>query len=128
MGCKSADPADAPASPLAMTPGVAHNFMVQQLGNNSLHVIDVRTTREFNDGHIEGARHIDWFTQSQELLALNKTDTYIVYCHSGNRSQKAAAFMRENGFKRVINMTGGIQAWRATMPSLTPSPQDNVMN
>ena len=42
-----------------------------------------------------------------------------VLCHSGMRSYRVAAWLQQNGFRRVVNVTGGIDAWAAEVdPSL----------
>jgi phage shock protein E len=76
-------------------------------------VIDVRTPEEFAQGHIEGARNInlEGATFTTDVGALDKSATYVVYCHSGNRSGVATKEMVAEGFTRVYDL-GGIQAWQ----------------
>lgn len=85
--------------------------------NNSI-LLDVRTPKEYNSGHIENALNLDFrhpaFTDS--VLALNKNKNYFVYCLSGGRSREAANLMRSNGFN-VVELKGGIMAWQnANLP------------
>ena len=84
-------------------------------GNNKV-VLDVRTSQEYAEGRIPGSENLDvlktdLFTTS--ITKLDKDKTYYVICRSGSRSQTAASQMRNAGFKNVINITGGIQAWEA---------------
>lgn len=84
-------------------------------GNNKV-VLDVRTSQEYAEGRIPGSENLDvlktdLFTTS--ITKLDKDKTYYVICRSGSRSQTAAIQMRNAGFKNVINITGGIQAWEA---------------
>ncbi|MGM0580378.1 MAG: rhodanese-like domain-containing protein [Bacteroidota bacterium] len=77
-------------------------------------VLDVRTAREYAEGKIADSENLDvlktdLFTTSIEEL--DKDKTYYVICRSGSRSLKAANQMKEAGFKNVINITGGMQAW-----------------
>ena len=42
---------------------------------------------------------------------LNPEDEIVVQCHHGRRSMKAAAILKEKGFKNVVNLKGGIDEW-----------------
>jgi rhodanese-related sulfurtransferase len=75
--------------------------------------LDVRTPIEFAEGHIEGARLIDFQSGNfeNEIAALDKNATYAVYCRSGNRSGQAVKVMQDAGFTNVFNMNGGVIDW-----------------
>jgi rhodanese-related sulfurtransferase len=75
--------------------------------------LDVRTPIEFAEGHIEGARLIDFQRGNfeNEIAALDKNATYAVYCRSGNRSGQAVKVMQDAGFTNVFNMNGGVIDW-----------------
>jgi rhodanese-related sulfurtransferase len=75
--------------------------------------LDVRTPIEFAEGHIEGARLIDFHSGNfeNEIAALDKNATYAVYCRSGNRSGQAVKVMQDAGFTNVFNMNGGVIDW-----------------
>jgi rhodanese-related sulfurtransferase len=75
--------------------------------------LDVRTPIEFGEGHIEGARLIDFQSGNfeNEIAALDKNATYAVYCRSGNRSGQAVKVMQDAGFTNVFNMNGGVIEW-----------------
>ena len=75
--------------------------------------LDVRTPIEFAEGHIEGARLIDFQSGNfeNEIAALDKNATYAVYCRSGNRSGQAAKVMHDAGFHNVYNLNGGVIDW-----------------
>ena len=78
-------------------------------------VVDVRTPGEVSEGIIKGATvfaDIKGNNFEQEIGKLDKSKTYIVYCRSGARSQSAATYMVENGFKKVYNLSGGISNWK----------------
>ena len=92
----------------------------EAVNNDSAAVIlDVRTAEEFAEGHIEGAINLnvkDAETFENGMKALDKSKNYYVYCRSGRRSHNAAAKMQNAGFK-VVDMDGGIIAWKdANMP------------
>jgi rhodanese-related sulfurtransferase len=75
--------------------------------------LDVRTPIEFAEGHIQGARLIDFQSGNfeNEISALDKNATYAVYCRSGNRSGQAVKVMQDAGFTNVFNMNGGVIDW-----------------
>ena len=75
-------------------------------------VVDVRTTEEYNEGHIPNAVSIPLETienEAEEKLK-NKDDLILVYCRSGRRSREAALKLIEKGYTNVIDF-GGIQDW-----------------
>ena len=75
-------------------------------------VVDVRTTEEYNEGHIPNAISIPLETIEKEAEAKlkNKDDLILVYCRSGRRSREAALKLIEKGYTNVIDF-GGIQDW-----------------
>ena len=83
------------------------------LNENDPFVIDVRTKEEFDAGYIAGATLIDisspGFTDA--IASLDRSETYFVYCRSGNRSAAATSAMIDLGFTSVYELDGGIVAW-----------------
>lgn len=78
-------------------------------------IIDVRTSQEFLDGHIERAVNADIKDSASFARYLDSLDTsgkYLVYCRSGNRSAQAADYMKQKGFMHVTNLSGGILNWQ----------------
>ena len=73
-------------------------------------IVDVRTPAEFAAGHVQGAVNVDVRAAdfAQQLDNLDKNGTYVVYCHSGNRSKQATDAMGAAGFAHVYNLQGGI--------------------
>ena len=73
-------------------------------------ILDVRTPREFDYGHLEGAFYIDIYERSfkDEINKLDKEKTYFVYCKTGIRSRSAVNYMISIGFKNVCDVEGGI--------------------
>jgi NADPH-dependent 2,4-dienoyl-CoA reductase/sulfur reductase-like enzyme/rhodanese-related sulfurtransferase len=70
-------------------------------------LLDVRTLREFEQGHLEGALHIPVDDLRFELAAVPKNRRVVVYCRSGYRAHLALRVLRQNGFADVANVTGG---------------------
>ncbi|MEN9740735.1 MAG: hypothetical protein RLZ72_1001 [Actinomycetota bacterium] len=85
-------------------------------------IIDVRTPDEFASGHVDGAVNIDWegATFADEVAALDKHGTYLLYCRSGNRAGQAKAAMEQMGFTHVTNLGGYQDAANATGLPLVP--------
>lgn len=78
-------------------------------------LLDVRTEKEYNEGHLKGARQIDvkkndFRTRCVAEIPVSKV--IAVYCRSGFRSKTAARILAEQGYD-VVNMDGGITAWTA---------------
>lgn len=72
-------------------------------------ILDVRTQREFDYGHVENAIVVDIYKRSfrEEISKLDKNKTYFVYCKTGIRSRSAVNYMMQSGFKKVCNIEGG---------------------
>ncbi len=77
-------------------------------------VIDVRTSGEFAQGHIPGAKLINLYDTSfsKKIAQLDKNKNYYINCRSGSRSAMACRKMQKLGFENVWNVSGGIMAWR----------------
>lgn len=86
------------------------------VSGNNIQLLDVRTSGEFKTGHIKNALQADW-TQNKEfsdrIQYIDKDRPVYIYCLVGGRSASAASFMRNNGFKNVIELSGGINAWKS---------------
>ena len=80
----------------------------------SVHLIDVREPQEFNDalGHAPGAVLIPLGTLPDRLADLGRDRPLAIICRSGARSARATLFLKQNGFDRVANVTGGMLRWR----------------
>ena len=88
----------------------------EQLNNDSdVVILDVRTFAEVQQGYIPNAKHIDIYQGQEfidEVMKLDKTKSYYVYCRSGGRSAQACAFMNQAGFEKAYNLIGGIIQWK----------------
>ena len=76
-------------------------------------LLDVRTPKEFAEGHMPGAKHIDFRGKNflEEVAKLDKSKSYLVYCGAGTRSAKACTQMDGLKFKETVNLLGGYAAW-----------------
>jgi rhodanese-related sulfurtransferase len=105
-------------SAMGQTKNVSPAFAEKKMNKKKVVVLDVRTTQEFNEGHLPNAIHIDVMDSVafvQQSGKLKKGKTYLVYCKSGRRSAKAAAIMEQQGFRHIWNMEAGITAWKGTI-------------
>ena len=95
---------------------------LQLINHQNALVLDVRTDKEYQDGHIINSMHAPLGMLSNHLskLAPYKQSPIVVVCRSGARSAQAAATLRKAGFEEVYNLAGGIMAWQsANMPLTT---------
>jgi adenylyltransferase/sulfurtransferase len=76
-----------------------------------VNLIDVREPHEYQIARIPGSTLIPLGDLPKRVNELNVGDEIVVHCKSGVRSGKAADFLRQSGFKRVLNVKGGILAW-----------------
>ena len=76
-------------------------------------LVDVRTLEEYESGHIQDAKHFDFYSESfqKEILSLDKSSSIILYCRTQNRSTKTANYLKENGYKEITIIAGGITSW-----------------
>lgn len=88
--------------------------LLTESADSTLLILDVRTDREFQAGHIPNAIQIDFMSPDFKSKAaeLDTTKTYIVYCQSGGRSAAASTIMvKELGFIDVKNLADGYSGW-----------------
>ena len=103
-----------------MNPGSIQTVGVKDFAkaiSDTAHVklVDVRTAKEFAEGHIASATNIDVnqpdFEQRSAWLTGDDGIQVAVYCRAGKRSMKAAESLSRRGV-RVLNLDGGIMAWQ----------------
>ena len=87
--------------------------VINFIEEKSIDVIDLRTDKEFSKGSIKYSYNIDF--QKREFIdnlnLLDKEKAYIIYCNSGNRSEKASLIMKSLGFKLIYHYKQGYQDW-----------------
>lgn len=90
------------------------------LADTTVTVLDFRTPDEYAGGHLGRSTLIDFYEPDfrARLSELDRTEKYLVYCRSGNRSGQASAMMKELGFADVADLDGGVVAWEAAGESL----------
>lgn len=80
-------------------------------------LIDVRTQKEWDEGHIDGATHLT-SNDTDSIIAAIGSDhdrQVVLYCGSGKRADKVKAVLEEAGYTHVFNATG-FEALQSTQP------------
>lgn len=77
-------------------------------------VLDVREASEYAQGHIPDARHIPLAQLGDRLkeLAKYKEKPVLLHCQGGVRSAKACDLLAKQGFTKLYNLQGGLNAWQ----------------
>lgn len=87
---------------------------------NGTRLIDVREEWEYNIANIEGSELMPLSNFVDHLSRLNKEDNLILYCHRGIRSVNTCNYLAAQGFKNLINLKGGIEAWSDEVDQSVP--------
>jgi len=77
-------------------------------------LIDIRTSKEYNEGYIDDAIHISIADKEGFIAAFQKLDKekpVYIYCYSGWRSHRAAKLLVTLGFQQIYDFKGGYKAW-----------------
>lgn len=92
---------------------IGNQELQQILESKEVHLIDVRTPNEYNQGHLMNATLID-FMQSdfkEKISKLDKSKPIIVYCAVGGRSQQSLSILESAGFTEIYDLKRGIRGW-----------------
>ena len=85
-----------------------------EIQDENIQLVDVRTLGEYNSGHIKNAILIDFYNPefyNEMNDTLDKEKPVYIYCRSGNRSGKAAKELEKLGFSKILDLDGGINSW-----------------
>jgi len=93
----------------------AREFAQQIKENPKALIVDVRTPEEYAQGHLANSVNINWYGKDfmEQLSTYDRSKVIFVYCLSGGRSAEASHLIRNEGFKKVYELEGGIMKWRA---------------
>ncbi len=96
-------------------------FQTALAGENNPQLIDVRTPKEFAEGHLENAQNIHLYDQdfAERIDKLDKNKTVYVYCKAGGRSAEAVEIMQNHGFTHIVELDGGTDAWKEDGKTVT---------
>ncbi|MGC8743296.1 MAG: molybdopterin-synthase adenylyltransferase MoeB [Verrucomicrobiia bacterium] len=83
-------------------------------------LIDVREPEEFKIAKIQGAELFPLSTFNLRFKELDPSEEYYIICKSGVRSQMVVEFLKQNGYKNVKNVSGGILAWSERIDNSVP--------
>ncbi len=87
---------------------------------NGTRLIDVREEWEHKIAHLEDSELMPMSNFMQHMKELDKDDELIIYCHTGVRSANVCSFLAEKGFRNLINLKGGIEAWSVEIDPSIP--------
>lgn len=92
---------------------ISPNSLQQQLRDNphAYFLLDVREPHEYQLANIDNSVLIPMNQVPERLDELDKSQQIVVICHHGVRSEHVAYFLDQQGFKQIINLTGGVDAW-----------------
>lgn len=104
--------AAASGHPAGSVPQITAAELAKRAATGDVVVVDVRHQSEWNAGHLANARHIPLGYLADRLAEVPEDGTVVVQCEAGARSAIAASLLRRANRTRVVNLTGGIAAWR----------------
>jgi adenylyltransferase/sulfurtransferase len=96
--------------------------MKRALENTGLNikVLDVREPREYEIARVNGTALFPLSTLGQRFEELDREQPYYIHCKAGVRSMQALQFLREQGFKHLKSVAGGIEAWSTEIDPAVP--------
>lgn len=102
--------------PMVMRPSgnsVGPAEATQLINREDAHILDVREASEYAAGHLPEAKNIPTSVLAGRIGELDKfkDKPIIVCCASGMRSNKACGELKKQGFEKLYNLTGGVDAW-----------------
>lgn len=109
-------------APQHLTARQANALILKNSGNPNFRILDVRTPKEFAQGHIAGAFMLDYYSPDfhKGLQSLDPLKTYLIYCRTGNRSSRTLRMIQDLGFQSVYHLQNGIVEWKAqNLPLVT---------
>lgn len=79
--------------------------------DSSVQVVDLRGVAEFNAGHLKGADNVFVGTLPNNLDKISKDKKVMIHCQGGDRAAIAYSILAKNGFKNIVNYSGGMNEW-----------------
>lgn len=83
-------------------------------------LLDVREPWEYQTARIEGSKLVPLGEVAQRLGELDQGQDLVAICHHGGRSMQVAMFLEKNGFSKVHNLSGGMDAWSKSVDPSVP--------
>lgn len=91
---------------------VTADEIAAQILSGEVTLVDVRNQSEWNESRLPHAHHIMLGKLEKRLDEIPTDKPIVLQCRSGNRSAIAASLLQANGIPQVMNLVGGIQAWK----------------
>jgi len=76
-------------------------------------VVDVRTEKEWEAGHVDGSVNVPLNHLQERVAELPEQTPFVVHCEGGYRSAIAASLLEQAGYDNVVDLVGGFKAWQA---------------
>ena len=110
-----------PEEERTLTPQITTRQLQEALvAGRKLTLLDVREPQEWEITHLPGAKLIPLGDVPERVNELDSADDIVVYCHHGQRSQRAINFLKKMGFNKLQNLAGGIDSWAANVDHEMP--------
>jgi hydroxyacylglutathione hydrolase len=90
-----------------------HEFKAKLDKRETLNIIDVRTSGEWESGHIQGSQNIYVGNLPSEVGGLTRQKPAAILCNTGFRAGLGASVLLREGCREVYNVLGGMTAWKA---------------
>ena len=90
------------------------DYVRENVIGNTVQLVDVRTPEEYESGHIEGAVNYNIINSEAflgQIKELDKDQPVYLYCKMGGRSDRAANLLKEHGFSKIFDYSGGYNDW-----------------
>lgn len=80
-------------------------------GYRKAQLVDVREPKEFDGGHILGARNIPSSQMRQRVKEIRSDKPVYLYCQNSARSSRTALFLKKKGYTQIYQLEGGFKKW-----------------
>lgn len=110
-----------------LTPREAYDIIKNNKSSPDFIILDLRTPEEYQKSHLYQAKLLNYYRNDfqEELLKMDKSKKYLIYCRTGVRSAKTLNLMSNADFIEVYNILGGITQWiREGLPIETLSSKN----
>ncbi|WP_462157516.1 rhodanese-like domain-containing protein [Pseudoalteromonas sp. GB56] len=86
-------------------------LLVDRFEAQPMQLLDVRSSEEYQQGHIKGAINISFDVISEHAAKLDKDQPIVVYCRSGRRAGIAIETLQQLGFTKLYHLEGDMMGW-----------------
>jgi len=107
-----------------LSPSDAQKLIGENAGNPKFIILDVRTKDDYDQGHIEGAKLMNYYATNflRMVSQLDPDATILIYCQKGRQSPQAFRALEKEGFSKLFILDGGLSEWvKAGLPLARPN-------